>query len=154
MGGYANLEQHKKSASCRSTMAQNENLKAKILKEKNAKSAHPVRRCGPKETSTAPKAVESSKLTQKESTIIVRPTLGTLTHKDQDRWGTNVTLKGGAAEKVGNFCTICARPRKGWRETRTYHYVKLEMNGTVTVWALKMADNLTTSLGLWRIKGL
>ena len=67
-------------------MAQNENLKAKILKEKNAKSAHPVRRCGPKETSTAPKAVESSKLTQKESTIIVRPTLGTLTHKDQDRW--------------------------------------------------------------------
>ena len=70
------------------------------------------------------------------------------------RWGTNVMSKGGAAAKVGNFCTICARPRKGWKETRTYHYVKLEMNGTVTVWALKMADNLTASLGLWCIKGL
>ena len=152
MGGYANLEQHKKGARCRSTMAQNE--KTKILNEKNAKSAHPVRRWGPKETSTTPKAAESSKLMQKESMIIVRPTLGTLTHKDQDRWGTNVTLKGGAAAKVGNFCTICARSRKGWREMRTCHYVKLEMNGNVTVWALKMADNLTASLGLWRIKGL
>jgi len=86
--------------------------------------------------------------------IIVCPTLGTLTHKDQDGWGTNVTSKGGAAANVGNFCTICVRPRKGWRETRTYHYVKLEMNGTMTVRALKMADNLTASLGLWHIKGL